>query len=206
MTWNLDTEEINSCSLEIVGNIQEESLATYCFIHDQWNGSSAVDNKLFQFVFRSFYRLDNAGLTDEFKNKYFELLEAVRNKEVNIKSVCETLYEIENRKGSKSLQFSFATKLANTVNPLLPIYDSEVAKMYGYKPPLTYKPLSERIENLLKFYKYLSDDYTKVLHDGSIEMTLNTFDKKFPKYQDKISNFKKLDFIVWSAGKLHTSP
>ena len=142
---NLNIDEINAYSSEIVANIQEESLATYCFIHEQWNSSSAVENKLFQFVFRSFYRLDNAGLTDEFKKKYFELLENSRGNEPNITTICEELYCIKNRKGLNSLQFSFATKLANTVNPKLPIYDSEVAKMYGFKPPLSNKPLDKRI-------------------------------------------------------------
>jgi hypothetical protein len=33
---------------------------------------------VFQFTFRSFYRLDNAGLTPEFKSKYFALLEESR--------------------------------------------------------------------------------------------------------------------------------
>jgi len=202
MAWKLDTKEINDYSSEIVGNIQEESLSVYCFIHDQWNGSSAVENKLFQFVFRSFYRLDNAGLTDEFKQKYFELLEAARNQKPNIKDICKTLYDIENRKGSKSLQFSFATKLANTVNPTLPIYDSEVAKMYGYKPPLPYKSLDQRIESLLKFYEHLAADYAKILSNGSLEETLKAFDNRFPSYQDKVDNNKKLDFVVWSAGKL----
>lgn len=202
MDWKLDTEEINASSSEIVRNIQEESLATYCFIHNQWNESSAVENKLFQFVFRSFYRLDNAGLTVEFKNKYFELLEDARGNEPDIKSICETLYDIENRKGSKSLQFSFATKLANTVNPMMPIYDSEVAKMYGYKPPLPYKPLDQRIEKLLKFYEHLAGDYRKLLREGALEITLNTFDQNFPSYRDKLVINKKLDFVVWSAGKL----
>lgn len=203
MDLKLDIDEINDSSSEIVKNIQEESLATYCFIHEQWNKSSAVENKLFQFVFRSFYRLDNAGLTDEFKKKYFELLESFRGVEPNITTLCETLYDIKNRKGSKSLQFSFVTKMANTINPMLPIYDSEVAKMYGYKPPIFNKhTIDQRIEKLLKFYKHLSDDYTKILNEGLLEETFDTFDRNFPSYQDKLGKNKKLDFVVWSAGKL----
>jgi hypothetical protein len=202
MTWKLDTETINASSVETVGNIQEESLAVYCFLLEQWNEHSVIENKLFQFVFRSFYRLDNAGLTDEFKKKYFELLEAARSYEPSVKDICETLFDIKNRKGSKSLQFSFATKLANTVNPILPIYDSEVAKMYGYKSPLPYKSLDQRIENLMKFYEHLASDYSKILENGSLETTLIAFDQRFPSYRNKLVKNKKLDFVVWSAGKL----
>ena len=202
MTWNLDTNEINASSELIISNLQEESLAVYCFINEQWKQGSVVENKLFQFVFRSFYRIDNAGLTDEFKQKYFELLESARSNRPDINGLCETLYNIENRKGYKSLQFSFVTKLANTVNPLLPIYDSEVAKMYGYRAPLSNKPLNERIDSLLKFHMHLAEDYKKILGDGTLEKILSYFDKQFPKYSSIISQSKKLDFVVWSAGKL----
>ncbi|MBV2132167.1 hypothetical protein KRX52_05065 [Pseudomonas sp. MAP12] len=203
MKWKLDIQKINSSCLRIIGNLKEESLATYYFINDQWsNGGSVVDNKLFQFVFRSFYRIDNAGLTDEFKNRYFALMEETRSKAPNLREICETLHGIENAKGSKSLQFSFATKLANTINPLLPIYDSEVAKMYGYKPPLPYKPLSDRITNLLQFHEHLACDYSKIISDGLLNPTIDAFDRNFPNYTGKIGKRKKLDFIIWSAGKL----
>lgn len=202
MTIGLDTEKINASSTQIIGNLQEESLAVYCFLHEQWEGQSAVDNKIFQFVFRSFYRLDNAGLTDEFKEKYFERLEASRSRQPNIKSICMDLYGVRNRKGSESLQFSFVTKLANTVNASLPIYDSEVAKMYGYRAPLSGKPVDERVDHLLRFYSELSADYERIISDGSLDEIFQLFDKVFPRYANTISQNKKLDFIIWSAGKL----
>lgn len=202
MANNLDTQEINLSSAQIIANLQEESLAVYCFLHEQWSSKSAVDNKLFQFVFRSFYRLDNAGLTDEFKLKYFELLEASRFHPPSIKDICKELYGLKNRKGLMSLQFSFATKLANTVDASLPIYDSEVAKMYGYRAPLPSKPVDERIDHLMRFYAELSADYTKIISEGLLNETLQLFDKTFPKYSSAVSQNKKLDFIVWSAGKL----
>jgi len=101
-----------------------------------------------------------------------------------------------------SLQFSFVTKLANTVNASLPIYDSEVAKMYGYRAPLASKPVDERIDNLLGFHAELTADYTNIISEGLLSETLQLFDKTFPKYSNLISQNKKLDFIVWSAGKL----
>lgn len=202
MACSIDTQGINASSVQIIGNLQEESLAVYCFLHEQWKSQSAVDNKIFQFVFRSFYRLDNAGLTDEFKKKYFELLEDSRSSQPNIKEICEHLYKIRNRRGLMSLQFSFVTKLANTVNSSLPIYDSEVAKMYGYRAPLSSRPVPERIDHLLKFYAELSDDYNKIISEGLLDKTLELFDKTFQKYTNKVSQNKKLDFIIWSAGKL----
>jgi uncharacterized protein YutD len=204
MSWKLNVSEINESCSEVIDNLQEESLAVYCYICEQWEGSSgsAINNKLFQFVFRSFYRLDNAGLTDEFKGRFFELLEDSRGINPNIKDVCKDLYEIRNRKGSKSLQFSFATKLANTINASLPIYDSEVAKMYDYKPPAPNKSFDDRISLLLKFYEFLVGDYSRIINEGVLKRTFDAFDNRFPDYSHRINQNKKLDFIVWSAGKL----
>ena len=89
---------------------------------DQWQGIIFSNSCI-----GAFYRLDNAGLTPEFKSKYFMLLEESRNlPEVYLRNLVKELYAIPNLKGQQSLQFSFVTKLANTVNRQYPIYDSEV--------------------------------------------------------------------------------
>ena len=202
MIWKIDTDELNAASEQIIANLQEESLCVYCFIHDQWAAGSVVENKLFQFIFRSFYRIDGAGLTDEFKSNFFQILENNRNKKPDIENICKILYDIKNRKGQSSLQFSFVSKLANTVDPSLPIYDSEVAKVYGYKPPPSSRPVCERITNYLGFYRFLDSDYGAILKRNSLGRLFDEFDNRYPQYKQKIDPKKKLDFIIWSAGKL----
>ncbi|MCW8929641.1 MAG: hypothetical protein OQL19_05310 [Gammaproteobacteria bacterium] len=202
MTWNLDTDELNEECEQIVGNLKEESLAAYCFINEQWNSGSIILNKLFQFVYRSFYRIDNAGLTDEFKEAYFQHMESTRNQEPNLYMLCESLHKIKNHKGLQSLQFSFVSKLANTVRPTMPIYDSEVAKMYGYRPLLSYKPIRDRINSYIDFYREMESDYSAIIEQKKLNTAFNQFDSKFPEYKDRINPSKKIDFIVWSAGKL----
>lgn len=88
------------------------------------------------------------------------------------------------------------------VNSELPIYDSEVAKMYGYKAPASNKPLNERMTHLLQFYDCLAADYQKILADGSLNESITHFDSTFARYTPLLSPSKKLVFIVWSAGKL----
>ena len=66
-----ETEEIikliNSNSQDIVDNISRESIDVYNFIKSQFDENNIIENYLFQFIYRSFYRIDNAGLTKEFK-------------------------------------------------------------------------------------------------------------------------------------------
>ena len=201
MKWNLDTNEINNNAKSIIGNLKEESVAVYCFIKNQFNEGNVTENKLLQFVFRSFYMIDNAGLTDDFKNRYFEILQLSKGNNPNLRVICNDLCEIKNQRGFESLQFSFVTKLANTVNSKYPIYDSKVAKMYAYRPLSSAKPIEDRLDSLESFYSFLLSDYSTILKNDSLSLALSEFDKKFEKYKD-IDNIKKLDFIVWSAGKL----
>jgi hypothetical protein len=56
------------------------------------------------FVFRSFYRLDNAGLTQEFKTRYFQLLQEYRNKPIDLKEICLDLSNYKTRKNLDSIQ------------------------------------------------------------------------------------------------------
>ena len=202
MNWSLNTTSINDKSALIIENLQEESIAVFCFIQDQKDNGSVTENKLLQFIFRSFYRLDNAGLTNTFKNRYFQLLEDSKSKDSNLRKICEDLYEIKNHKDQNTLQFSFATKLINTLNPKLPIYDLQVAKMYAYKNLPTTKPFQERLESYMSFYEHLDSDYQKIFEKGLLQPAISKFDNKFEKYKDKICQNKKLDFILWSAGKL----
>lgn len=60
--------------IEAINKLSTESFDVYGFINDEFkNTEDITKNHLFQFVFRSFYRLDNAGLTQEFKTRYFQL-------------------------------------------------------------------------------------------------------------------------------------
>lgn len=196
-SWLLENKEA------IIENLDEESLAAYTFIKSEWDKGDVTRNPLFQFVFRSFYRIDNAGLTKEFKKKYFEIMESKRgsSQPFSMEAVCKDLYEIKRHKGDNSLQFSFVTKMANTIFEDMPIYDSEVASMYGFKPPTTEKDLDKKLEKLMGFYDMLTTDYQEKVNDVELNAVFDLFDTRFGDRQMPV--YKKLDFIVWSAGKLY---
>ena len=67
------TNWIEENSTDIIDNIDIESIEVYQFLQEQYNTTNVEENHLFQFVFRSYYRLDGAGLSAEFKHAFFEL-------------------------------------------------------------------------------------------------------------------------------------
>jgi len=62
-----DLSEIDGNAEPVVRAIGREAVDVYGFLSDQFTRGPVVGNHVFQFVYRSFYRLDSAGLTPEFK-------------------------------------------------------------------------------------------------------------------------------------------
>ena len=128
-----------------------------------------IHKNLFHFVFRSFYRLDNAGLSDEIKVEYFNLLQETRDRDTfDFQLVCDRLYQLVNLRGQNTLQFSFATKMANIINDSRPIYDSEVASMFGFRTPYNYRSYSQRLTEYCNFYVEISNRYIEFTQDNLI--------------------------------------
>jgi hypothetical protein len=152
------------------------------------------DNPVFQFVFRSYYRIDNAGLTSGWKVRYFEFLS---QREARLKTILEGLYHIPTKKKVKSLQFSFATKLLHTLDTSQPIYDSKVAELLGL-PVKKGKDFAANINTCIAVYEKLREAQQQLLSDEGIKNQIAALKNH---YNSQISDEKALDFLLWSAGK-----
>lgn len=156
------------------------------------------DRSVFELVFRSFYGIDNAGLTSEWKAKYFTILyDNIKNKAINVKDVCAELYKIKNNKQQKTIQFSFITKLNNILDPQQPIYDSNVAKVFGFNTLYHIPNFDKRIARHMEQYQIISDQYSKIIasNQNKIKEFKNTFNCS------DLHDIKVVDFVVWMNGK-----
>jgi hypothetical protein len=196
-----DLSEIEVSAERIVDFIGRESVDVYVFLSAIFDGGSISENLVFQFVYRSFYGLDDAGLTPEFKSKYFGLLEEARGAlEPDLPSIVRTLYPILHSRGHKSLQFSFVTKLAHTVNHQLPIYDGKIAALFGFEAP--HGELEGSSTKYMSFYEKLRRLYTAIGSQNLLPKSRALFAERYSPSSSKVSNTKALDFIFWSSGKL----
>lgn len=203
MPWSLDTQAVNAAATQIVLRLGREPLEVYRFLRQRFEHSDATRDSVFQFVFRSFYRVDNAGLTDAFKERYFQILEQTRHvADPDIRQLTLALYEIPNRRGLNSLQFSFVTKLANTINSEIPVYDSEVAAMYGFSPPQPSKTVDLRLDELCEFHQYLREDYNRITRVGALAPAIGELESAYGDALEGIGPTKTIDFLLWAAGKL----
>jgi hypothetical protein len=194
------TTWIESNTGSILENLKE-SIAVYNFLQARFQQKEDVTKDLlFQFVFRSFYSLDNAGLGAPFKTRYFELMEECRDSpSFNFASVLRPLYDIETLKGKNTFQFSFVTKMLSTIDPQRPVYDREVARMFGYTQ-LPGGEFADKFKIYLDRYQHIEDSYRQILSDNLLPATFSAFDEAFPQHD--LSDVKRLDFIFWAAGKV----
>ena len=194
------TEKINEQSKEIVDNLNYESISVYKFLKDEFKKSNVTKNLVFQFVFRSFYRLDMAGLTKVFKTEYFKIMENSKTKGYDISEILKKLYAFENIKGQENIQFSFTTKMINMLNDNEPIYDNLVAKKFKIHRPNHYLTYDKKVKKYLADYDMIKQSYNKIQKENLLKKVVKEFDEKFKDNQ--LSYTKKLDFIFWSVGKL----
>lgn len=194
---NIIISNILSKEHKILNEIQQESIDVYIFILEQYKKGNILNNHIFQFIFRSFYGLDNAGLSIEQKEKFFKLLKEKQN---DLNKILDDLYEIPNRRNLKGIQFVFATKLLNMLDSNSPIYDSQVANVIGQRVMGITR--EEKIQSCKEIFRNLESLYKTLLDDKRIKNIISKFRVKYDK-QNKCSDAKILDFILWGLGKIN---
>lgn len=196
---------IRDNKLAIFNKLYKESIEVYIFLMKTFQETQDVTNNgVFKFLFRSFYRLDNAGLSPEFKEEYFQILQELRDQ---IECSNDTIISISNRldqfirlNNTKSFQFSFISKMLNTIDVNSPIWDSEVRLVFKFSTIQPKLPLNEKIKMAIGQLTYMKDVYKEIEDSNELNIIIQEFDKK---YGAKAMSFnKKLDFILWSAGKI----
>lgn len=196
-------QTLESHQKRIIDLIGEEPFAVYEFLSSEYSRGRVDENLLFQFVYRSYYRLDNAGLTADFKTQYFQLMErARRSNAIDLRALAAHLYQYKTLRNQNSLQFSFVTKLAATVNPTYPIYDRLVATAMDFPPPDGGKTFPQGLDRYMRFYEWLRSLYSTLLGDSNLLAIIKLLETQYP-LAVRIPPAKALDFLLWSAGKLN---
>lgn len=190
-------EEICNKQDEIISGISRESIDVYLWLKDEYGKGNIIDNTVFQFVFRSYYRLDSAGLSDEQKAVYFKLL---AKKEIDLEKILNNLYELPTLRNRNAVQFSFATKLIHTVDNSKPIFDTEVSAVINWVVSGNNK--ETKIKSAKNIFVYLEELYSKLDENEKVQETIKKFRTKFGINIKDMTDQKVLDFLIWSLGKL----
>ena len=157
----------------------------------------------FSAIFKQYYRLNAARLSDSFYNEYFEILKS--NNCDNVYEITEKLERIGcNSLNARKVHFSFATKLRHTVDDNSPIYDSMIAAFYFFPAIKIEWSKEQKIDAYKISYEFLKYEYDRLIKKCLLNDVLEKFNNKICN-ADKISTIKKIDFIIWKYVNLSKS-
>jgi hypothetical protein len=199
MTTTEITTIIEQNASQLINSIDVESVELYSVLKSEFENSDVTKNLKFQTAFRCFYGLDNVGFNEDFKVKYFKLIEHYRNlTALDIEKVFIDLDRIKNFEGNDSVILSFASKLICTVDDSVPIYDKEVCDVFSFSEPIDVD-FGMVIDILFNQFEIIQIHFNEIIERNMLPVSLKLFDEKFSG--NNLSLIKKLDFIFWSFGK-----
>lgn len=176
--------DVNSIS-RALDNL-EIGLSKYITIMDLLTKVDVSKDNNFQRLYNGFYRLRQR--TPEFYSDYYDFMEKSKNQDICFE---EVVYHFNNK--FHRIEASFSSKLAATINPNLPIWDSVVMKNLALKkPPNAHK---DRLKETVEIYKKICTWYKDFLVTHDARTMVSMFNEKYPYAQ--ITDVKKIDFILW---------
>jgi hypothetical protein len=162
--------------------------------------SDVAADEDFHAMYRAYWQMNVARLGDPFYFRYFALLESLKRNGVGVqRDINETIRElalISNTTERPSLQFSFATKLLNTIEPRLPVYDSYVSQFYFFVAPPSNYSVDARLSALLAFHGFLRAEYARVIQEGLLAESIDRFRRHFGMGAE-LCDERVIDMLIW---------
>jgi hypothetical protein len=167
----------------------EKEVSKYLKIKEFYENNDL--NNGFETTFVNFYGL--RYMAEDVRTLYFNMFKSQSKEEFDIKQVLEELYKKGNR-----IEFSFATKMWHTLDNNIPIYDNNIAKIFGFSVHNN-SEVEIKIARYLYFLEELKVTYNLIINEKLLNKALLAFDENLP-IATEISLIKKIDFIFWKAG------
>jgi len=163
---------------------------------------SPLARKRFRSLFSEFYGMNVAGLTDAFKDRFFEILfdgSAIVDGKPDFFTVLNELCSIRRKKGDYALPLSFVSKLVAMHLEASPIYDRHVLAFFGKATPLPTKPKQERIAWFIDFLEQVAGDYVSWGRDQRVATIVERLKSRDKRLAD-CDIVRLMDFLVWKVG------
>lgn len=148
------------------------------------------DERFLQFK-RSYNHFYRVRRNEDFQKKYFQLM-FENNRDCQFEYLLEEVYKQTNR-----LEASFTSKMLHTINPKMPIWDTEVLKKTKVIAPKYWS--ANRKETTVSCYKHIQNWYAETLISPEGKSMLAIFDLKCG-FTD-ITDVKKIDFMLWQQNR-----
>lgn len=176
---------------EIVTAIESarKGINQYLTIMEMFPSVDVSKDRNFQKHFNAFYRIRQR--TDKWYTEYYSFMESGKNRPVRFEEVLDHIHIILER-----YEPSFSSKLAATLDPNEPVWDKYVIKNTEQKAP--YYTASNKFEKAKNIFGNIRQWYIKQMNSDEGKMMIEIFNNMV-KDHNKITNVKKVDFILWKT-------
>ncbi len=162
-------------------------LAKYVSLQRRYPLTDVRHDLDFRREFNGFYRVRR---NRDWQDSFYDLLEEGKTRPVRFR---ELLEELQQRTGR--CESSFASKLAATLDPSLPVIDSVVLANVGLRLPP--RSAANRIELTVRVHQALSDGYAAFLATPSGAHLVEAFRREYP--DNAVTTVKALDLVLWQT-------
>jgi hypothetical protein len=169
----------------------KKGIKSYSEIMEMFSKVNVAPKGNFQRKFNSFYRIRQRP--PKWYRIYYQYMERMKGRDITFHSVLHYL-----KKNLGKFEPSFSSKLLATHNPNMPIWDQFVLANLNLKAP-GYNS-KDRFKEIEEIYQAIQDWYAYYQKTAKGKMMIRTFDKLYPDFT-KISNVKKIDFVLWKLRK-----
>jgi len=170
------------------------------------NNPNIQEIKEFQKYFTSHYRV---RCNNTLFYQIFEELRLQTNLNTPAQAFSIAIERLADDRNRNRIDFSFASKMISTIYDDMPIWDSFIARKLVIPEAPTAWPRNKRLEYTKLAYKNLCNFYSLLYQHGEVWNALialfNNDVGNIPNI-NIVSDYRKIDFVLWSDEKGKTDP
>lgn len=169
-------------------------LKTYMEIMQTAQSTNFKATDEYRKMYKGFYNVRQRSC--EWYDKYFLLMEEQSTENRSFEDLLRIMFKEHGK-----IEVSFVSKLMATINPQLPIWDKFVLINLGKAAEwerFRTADVEKRIKEAAKIYADIESWYKDFIEADDGKVCIAKFDELLPIYKDKLTDIKKIDYLLWS--------
>lgn len=190
---------ISTRSFVLSSVVIRSGIDRYCRLMSLFNGGEGCGDKTFRRLYTGFYRVRRPASWIE---SYFALMsDFSRRGENDFGAILKAVDAIP----GGGVEISFSSKMLATIDPKMPIWDSQVKAALGLADIPAHGSKDCREARAIGLYGELRAAFARLLAEADVKREIAAFDSLLPDYAKALTDEKKLDYLLWSAGRPTTT-
>jgi hypothetical protein len=176
-------------------------LCPYLELKELFAAPTPPNQQRFRYLFTTYYGLNVGGLTEPFKDRYFEILfsrNVIIHGQSDFAGILTELSSIKSKRGLNPVPFSFVSKLVAMHQEHSPIYDRHVRSFLDFKEAKASSP-ELRIAWFIGTIGAIATRYQAWAEDERIQLILERLKTRDARLQH-CHVVRLMDFLVWKVG------